>query len=567
MTKRFLPAVLLLFLIACETAPPTGRAPDKRDPFGGAVLRPVAPELSPSLQAAQEQTGQIETVDPSTLTVTGVITFDEFTGTTGAGLNFDGVVEAKGATFAERFAGQALSFSGDFDVLAGTPSSPLTLQVGAAQQNLNILFWPPSASNVIDGLGPKGFPNNDAIGEGAIAVRFDADQSELGFDVVGANSGSATLNFFRRDGSLIGTVVLSLGASEGNQALAFRRAGAVKDIAGLSIHNDDGGGIGYDNFRIDDAPATTQVVGSDGGTVAIQQFGKPVAGINIPQGTFNENVIVTVQFVPLTVDQRCHDFLLGQFGRCLDITAQQADGGGKADLNNPVTVGLCLDAHRSLDLFKFEDRQGNVIALEQTAASFLDCSGFDVGSAKSSNPLYRYATRLWRWLAPKPLMAAHTGFGGIVPGPKLSFFTWAGPIQISFAGLGVNVRRSGKDAFTVSGTFNLGVKGFRPYENEQSFNPAAEPVIVGFGKYFQTIPSGSFKPRFGRFVYTAPLGTTTGVLGMEIRSDGGFTTSGAVPTEGGTLPAFRPFSLQIGHRTQGAGLKCGSDGKCVRQEL
>ena len=439
----------------------------------------------------------------------------------------------------------------------------MTLQVGAVGQNLDILFWPPSESNVIDGLGPSGFPNDNALGEGAIAALFNADQVELGFDVVGANGGTATVNFFRRDGSLIGTVVLSLQASAGNQSFAFRRAGGVRDIAGLSIHNDDGGGIGYDNFRIDNTPGTTEVVGSDGGTVTLQENTKPVAGIDIPQGTFNENVIVTVRFVPLT-GQRCHDFLLGQIGRCLEITANQADGGGKAVLNNPVTVGLCLDQERPLDLFKFEDRQGNVAALEQTAASFLDCSGFQLSSAGSSNPLNRFATRLWRWLEPKPLMAAHSGFGGIVP--ALSSFTWAAPIQISFAGLGVNVRRSGKDGFAVSGTFNMAAKDFQPYQGEQGFDPATQAVTVGFGKYFRTIPANSFKPRFGRFIYTAPLGTTTGVLAMEIRSDGGVTTSGAVPTEGGTLPAYRPFSLQIGHRTQGAGLKCGSDGKCVRQE-
>jgi len=400
MMKRFLPAVLLLFLIACETAPPTADAPAKRDPFGsaagGAALRPVTPGLSPALQAPEASTDAIGVVDPATLTVSGVITFNEFTpGTTGAGLNFDGVVEANGATFAERFAGQALSFSGDFDVLLGPPNSPLTLQVGAVKQNLNILFWQPSESNVIDGLGPREFPNNDAIGEGAMAALFDADQSELGFDIVGANGGTATVNFFRRDGSLIGTVSLFLQISEGNQSFAFRRAGGVKDIAGLSIHNNDGGGIGYDNFRIDDTPATTQVVGSDGGTVTLQENTNPVAGIDIPQGTFNENVIVTVRFVPLT-GQRCHDFLLGQIGRCLEITANQADGGGKAVLNNPVTVGLCLDQERPLDLFKFEDRQGNVAALEQTAASFLDCSGFQLSSAGSSNPLNLFATRLSR---------------------------------------------------------------------------------------------------------------------------------------------------------------------------
>ncbi len=310
---------------------------------------------------------------------------------------------------------------------------------------------------------------------------------------------------------------------------------------------------------------STVVPAEQPATVTVTEGGKPVAGVDIPAGTFIQDVTVTVHFVDLAAGQRCHDFLLGQIGRCLEITAVDPTTGGKATLRNPVTVGLCLDVARPLDVFKFEDRQGNVVALEQTAAAFLDCSGFTFGSAESSSPLNRFATRLWRWLEPKPLMAAHTGFGGIVPGPKLSFFTWAEPIQTSFAGLSVNVRRSGKDAFAVGGTFNMGAKDFPPNQGEQGFVPADHDVTLGFGKYFQTIPGRSFKPRSGRFVYTAPPGTTTGVLAMEIRSDGGFTTSGAVVTEGGTLPAFRPFSLQIGHRTQGAGLKCGSDGKCVRQ--
>jgi len=385
----------------------------------------------------------------------------------------------------------------------------------------------------------------------SVEVGFD-DGTAQTFAVPGASAGGATFFGFTDPEKIITSVTVR----------EILTSTSTRDI--LSI----------DDVRFAPAGATRQhVPAGEAATVTVEEkcTTEPdglcaVAGIDIPAGTFSEDVTVTVQFVKLAANQGCHDFLLGQFGRCLKITADQADGGGKAVLNNPVTVGLCLDAYHPLDLFKFEDRQGSVVALEQTTASFLNCSGFNLSSVESPNPLNRFATRLWRWLEPKPLMAAHTGFGGIVPGPKLSFFTWAAPIQISFAGLGVNVRRSGKDGFAVSGTFNMGAKDFGPNQGEQGFDPAAQAVTVGFGKYFQTIPSGSFKPRFGRFVYTAPLGTTTGVLGMEIRSDGGFTTSGAVPTEGGTLPAFRPFSLQIGHRTQGAGLKCGSDGKCVRQE-
>jgi hypothetical protein len=40
--------------------------------------------------------------------------------------------------FAERFVGQTLGFSGNFDVLSGSPSDPLTLQVGDPNQNINV---------------------------------------------------------------------------------------------------------------------------------------------------------------------------------------------------------------------------------------------------------------------------------------------------------------------------------------------------------------------------------------------------------------------------------------------
>ena len=126
-------------------------------------------------------------VDPSTLTCDGTITFDDVAGGAAPGTNYDAVFESDGAVFAERFAGQTLSASGDFDVLSGTPTSPLTLQVGAANQNLNVFINGPS--QVLTGLGPLGFPGFDAIGEGSFAVLFDFDQSEFGFDLVGGNGG------------------------------------------------------------------------------------------------------------------------------------------------------------------------------------------------------------------------------------------------------------------------------------------------------------------------------------------------------------------------------------------
>lgn len=227
-------ATISLLVVGCDKELPTGGKPTQESPLGreDAPQATPTPRFSASTQAAQP----ISQVSPTTLTGTGLIDFQDVPGSPGPGANFDGILTSGGTPFAERLAGQNLSLSGNFDVLSGTPTSPLTLQVGAPGRNLNVLLF--SGSNVLDGLGPTGFPDFNAIGEGAFAVLFNSDQFELGFDIVGANGGSATVNFFRRDGSIIQTVVLT-GLVD--QSFAFRRACNVRDIAGLSIYNNDFG--------------------------------------------------------------------------------------------------------------------------------------------------------------------------------------------------------------------------------------------------------------------------------------------------------------------------------------
>ena len=192
-------------------------------------------------------------VDPATLTCDGTVTFDDVTGGAAPGTNYDAVFESGGADFAERFAGQTLTANGDFDVLSGSPSNPLALQTGAANQNLNV--FDNAGSQVLTGLGPVGFPNSNAIGEGSFAVLFDFDQSEFGFDLVGGNGGTATVDFFGRDGTLIHTIVLT---ALSDQSYGFQREGGLKDIAGISVQNDDGGGIGFDNLCHDVAGVVGQ---------------------------------------------------------------------------------------------------------------------------------------------------------------------------------------------------------------------------------------------------------------------------------------------------------------------
>ena len=173
-----------------------------------------------------------------------VTTFETVAGGAAPGTNYNSVLTIGTASFAERFVGQSLSASGAFDVLSAAPSGPLTLVAGAANANLAVVGF--AGTQVIAGIGPGLFPNGSAIGSGALAALFSTDQTELGFDIIGANQGSATVTFFRRDGTLIDSVILS---SLSDASFTFRRDGGVLDIAGFAVTNTDAGGFGFDNVR------------------------------------------------------------------------------------------------------------------------------------------------------------------------------------------------------------------------------------------------------------------------------------------------------------------------------
>ena len=215
------------------------------------------------LAAACATAAPINAILPGSLTGTQVTTFDDVPGGGAPGTNYNNVFVSGGVSFAERFTGQSLATGGGFDTLSGAPTGPLSLTVGAINQNLNIFLN--GASQVLTGLGPSGFPNLGAIGEGSFAALFSTDQSEFGFDLVGGDGGTATVNFFRRNGSLIDTILIN---SLSNQSYAFARDLGIFDIAGISIHNSDGGGIGFDNLRFNvpstggvPEPATLALVG------------------------------------------------------------------------------------------------------------------------------------------------------------------------------------------------------------------------------------------------------------------------------------------------------------------
>ena len=199
-----------------------------------------------SLACASAMAAPVNQVSYASLAGTEIVNFDDIAGGGVPGTNYDSVVVSHGVGLGERFVGQTLSYLGDSDKLSGAPSGALTLMAGAPGQNLNVFFY--NTSNVLTGLGHLGFPDFNAIGEGAFALTFSSDQSEFGFQLVGGNGGNAFIDFFRADGSLIDSITVG---GLGDAYYGFSRDGGVKDIRGISIWNTDSGGVGFDNLKHD----------------------------------------------------------------------------------------------------------------------------------------------------------------------------------------------------------------------------------------------------------------------------------------------------------------------------
>lgn len=176
-----------------------------------------------------------------------LLTFEDVPNSLGVGARIDDLLTRPGARLGERFAGQILTQDGDFDRVSGRPDAPLTVQPGTPGRNLGAIRLPGTV--VLHGLGPRGFPRAEAIGEGAIAIAFDHDQGALALDLRGGEGGHATVIFYRRDGSIIHRLHLS---PLGEDSFGFLRNATDADIAGLLILNSDPQGIAIDNLAFDD---------------------------------------------------------------------------------------------------------------------------------------------------------------------------------------------------------------------------------------------------------------------------------------------------------------------------
>ncbi len=188
-------------------------------------------------------------VNPDSLSLTQVITFDDIRSGSGPGYKVDDILPLEGATFGERFEGQSVIPQGSHDQITGTAFGPLTMMPGLAGQNLSVVHF--YGNTVLNGYGSAGFPKREAQGEGAIAVLFDIDQSALAFDLRGGEDGAALVSFHRRDGSFIGQVPVQ---PTGEFSVGFLRNNGTADIAGFVITNTDPQGLAIDTLRFGKPP-------------------------------------------------------------------------------------------------------------------------------------------------------------------------------------------------------------------------------------------------------------------------------------------------------------------------
>lgn len=403
-------------------------------------------------------------------------------------------------------------------------------------------------------------------GASAVTMSLSHEVFAFGFEIEPNpfETSPITVQFvLSQGGSVVGVISREINGSAGARLMAGRSTMAFDKVSITS--NTD---FAIAQLRYSATTSDAYVPAGEPATVVVTEGGQAIAGIDVPEGTFNENVTLAARLVSITESAPCHAYLLGQTGRCLQITAL-TDDGEKAINQQPMTAALCAPTNAGpLELFKFEDPHDTPFALQQTMVPFLDCSGFQTGSIATDGSLRGLAMgvvkRVGRWLSPTPLYAAHGGFGGQISlADGLSFFSWASPMQVSRAGLAANVLRSGKDLFAAAGTFDMTTTG---PSGGTGFSPSTDDVTVAIGKSLSTIPAGSFKYNRGikQWVYAARI--STGITAMSIDPvSGSFTVAATVPTRG-ALPISTPFSLKIGQRTQGLLLLCGTGGACAPQE-
>ena len=201
------------------------------------------------------------------------VDFEDVAGAPFPGVVYNGILTSDGVQFGKYFAGQTLSTNGPpsdpNDTLSNTASNPLTLQVGGANNNLSV--GTDYGTNNLVGCGPLGCMDPNGYGEGSIAMVFPHLISQFGIETYFGDGGTAVVQFFRQDGSLIEAVTVG---TPGTNFFGFSRDGGIADIAGIAVWTTDPGGLEYDNLRFDGGNSTVPEPGS------IALFGSGILGLS-----------------------------------------------------------------------------------------------------------------------------------------------------------------------------------------------------------------------------------------------------------------------------------------------
>ena len=187
---------------------------------------------------------------------TGIVDFDDFPAHPEPGHALDHGIAFVGGRLGTGFLGQTTGAAGPFDRLHGAPSAPLSLLTGPPGAGLSVAHHRGFGSMALFPLGPVGFPALEARGEGSVAILFAEETCAVGLLVhtdyagdLGAGhveTGSVTLTAYARDGTRLGQVRRQAGPGVSAHAIAV--TGGTARLAGLTVENDDPGGIALDDI-------------------------------------------------------------------------------------------------------------------------------------------------------------------------------------------------------------------------------------------------------------------------------------------------------------------------------
>jgi len=187
---------------------------------------------------------------------TGIIRFDDFPARPEPGHALDHGIAFAGGRIGSGFLGQTTSAAGPFDRLHGSPAAPLALLTGPAGAGLSVAYHRGFGSMALFPVGPAGFPALEARGEGSVAILFEQETCAVGLlvhtgyaDNLGAGgieTGSVTLTAYARDGTQLGRIRRHAGTGVSAHAVAI--GGEIARVAGVTVENDDPGGIALDDI-------------------------------------------------------------------------------------------------------------------------------------------------------------------------------------------------------------------------------------------------------------------------------------------------------------------------------